>query len=142
MFKNIPFLAGIPEDLFEKIVARSERREVPAGQIIFNEGDAADAMYSISVGDVEVYKKIEGQQTKVNTLHAGDFFGEMALATKLPRNATIITKTAVKLVVLSRELFDEIFGVNPELSEKISQAIVERSQDNDLADIQAKREKY
>lgn len=142
MFKNIPFLAGIPEDLFEKIVAQSEKREVGAGEIIFNEGDEADAMYSISVGEIEVYKKIEGVQTKVNTLRAGDFFGEMALVSNLPRNATIITKTPVKLVVLSRKLFEEIFGVNPELSEKISQAIVERSQDNDLTRIEAQREKY
>lgn len=142
MFKNIPFLAGIPQDLFDKIVAQADKREFEAGEVIFQEGDTADAMYSISVGDVGVYKKIEDEQKEVNVLHAGDFFGEMALATNLPRNATIIAKTHVKTVVLSRKLFDEIFGVNPELSEKISHAIVERSQDNDLTRIEAQREKY
>lgn len=65
-----------------------------AGQIIFSEGDAAECMYVVLDGQIEI--SIEGRQVQV--AEAGDAFGEMALIEDTKRSATAKALTESKLV--------------------------------------------
>ena len=58
-----------------------------AGQTIFSEGDAAEVMYAVQEGEVEI---VAGD-TVLNTLGADEIFGEMALVDKSPRSAAART---------------------------------------------------
>ncbi len=68
--------------LFE--VARFE-----PGQIIFHEGDAGECAYFIQAGSVEVLQGSGSGELTVARLRAGQYFGEMALLSQAPRNATV-----------------------------------------------------
>ena len=63
-----------------------------AGQIVFREGDAADRMYVVLDGKVEL--SIHGK--KVDAVEIGDAFGEMALIDEAPRSATATALTGVE----------------------------------------------
>jgi CRP-like cAMP-binding protein/cytochrome P450 len=71
---------------------------------IINQGDAPDGFYILTDGFVEVIK----DGVKVAELGPGDSFGETGLIKKIPRNATIKTKTPVHVVKFSKEEFLQI----------------------------------
>jgi Fe-S-cluster-containing hydrogenase component 2/CRP-like cAMP-binding protein len=63
-----------------------ERLELPSlqpelyeqEQVIFNEGDPADALYLVLSGMVRVFRILPGGETAANNLEGGSFFGEAA----------------------------------------------------------------
>jgi CRP-like cAMP-binding protein len=58
------------------------RRSFVAGDVIVQRGDAADEMFVIRPGEVEIRR-----DGLVARLGPGDFFGEMSLLEPLPRDA-------------------------------------------------------
>ncbi|OLP16935.1 cyclic nucleotide-binding protein [Leptolyngbya sp. 'hensonii'] len=73
-----------------------------AGDLIFKEGDQGEYMYGILEGQVEM--TIEGKS--VETLEAGDIFGEGALVhSDRLRMSTAIAKTDCQLAYLNEEHF-------------------------------------
>ena len=69
-----------------------------AGEVIVQRGDAADEMFVIRSGDVEI-RRDDGV---VARLGAGDFFGEMSLLESLPRDADAVALTDVELLVITQ----------------------------------------
>jgi putative ABC transport system ATP-binding protein len=75
----------------------------PAGSTILREGDPGDKFYLIRQGRVSVRRG--PQQQEVAVLKEGDFFGETALLTGQPRNASIVTLDDCTLCSLCQENF-------------------------------------
>lgn len=98
-------------DVFKHLTPRSlaemsdhlVTQNVQAGKNIIREGDAGDKFYLIRQGEVRVRRGAE--QKEVATLKEGDFFGEMALLTGQPRNASVEAVTDTLLYVLSQDQF-------------------------------------
>ncbi|HSB35407.1 MAG TPA: cyclic nucleotide-binding domain-containing protein, partial [Thermoanaerobaculia bacterium] len=79
---------------FEDFMAR-----VPAGTVVFSEGDVGTEMYVVQSGTVEVFKRAgRGEEKLLATLEKGDFFGEMSILEDVPRTATARAKTDCELV--------------------------------------------
>jgi CRP-like cAMP-binding protein len=76
-------------------------REVPAGSIIFSEGDGGEEMFGVIEGEVEV-RTHNGQTTR---LGPDDTFGEMAIVDQAPRSATATAVVDTKLAVINRHRF-------------------------------------
>jgi len=91
-------------------VARIAEALVPVGygegETILRQGDLGQEFFILAEGQVDVF--IDGQL--VNTLGAGEFFGELALLTNEPRSATVTAKTGVQCLVLSRADFNRLMG--------------------------------
>lgn len=83
---------------------------VPRDAIIVREGQAGDSMYFIAEGMVEV----RAGQDRVR-LGAGEFFGELALLTGAPRNATVVALGPVRLLRLDVVEFRGLAANQPEL---------------------------
>ncbi|MFH0825155.1 MAG: cyclic nucleotide-binding domain-containing protein [Pseudomonadota bacterium] len=58
------------------------------GRVVFNEGDAAEVMYLIKSGAIEIRCREGDKDVVLNILGAGEIFGEMALIGDAPRSAT------------------------------------------------------
>jgi CRP-like cAMP-binding protein len=80
--------------------------EVGAGEVIFAEGDPADAMYYILSGEVEL--KLGGEPFAVEG--AGGMIGETALLGVASRSGTATARTDVKLARVDREQLKELMG--------------------------------
>jgi len=60
----------------DRLAAIVSHRDVPAGQVIFEEGDTADYVYNISAGEVRLYKLLpDGRRQITGFLREGDFLG-------------------------------------------------------------------
>lgn len=72
--------------------------------------------YLISKGECEVWVNDEKRvETFVRLLRVGEYFGEVALMTQQRRTATVITKSYSNIGSISRETFDEMLIVFPDL---------------------------
>jgi NADH dehydrogenase len=84
------------------------------GEVVFNEGDAADSLFMILSGQVEVLKHAGAQLQLVGALGPGEYFGEMALLGRHPRSATTRALTALDVLVLPGSDFSALAGSLPE----------------------------
>jgi len=81
------------------------------GQTIITKGDLGDCMYIIQDGSLCVLKPNDkGQNVTVATLSQYQYFGEQALLTNQPRNATIIADTACTLLRIDTQAFENVLG--------------------------------
>lgn len=73
------------------------------------EGDMGDTFYLLEEGEVEVYKKMDGEDRKVFTYKPGDAFGQLAIMYNAPRAATCkVVSEEAKLWALDRISFKVI----------------------------------
>lgn len=101
-------------------------REYKPGQAIFNEGEDGDLMYIIQEGSVEVVKKLGNAEWVVAILSKGDFFGEMALVSRIRRTATIRAITEVKLLAFDRAGFQQMIEKNSRMAMAIIDKLCRR----------------
>ena len=88
------------------MLARMERVPVRANQVIITQGEPGDYYYLIREGTASVATRDDGGKLRiVNELAAGDQFGEEALLSDAPRNATIMMKTDGVLMRLAKQDF-------------------------------------
>ena len=93
-----------------------------AGTRIFNEGDPPDAMYVVLEGEVEL--RLHGRH--LETLVAGEPFGEMALIEKLPRAASAVAKTNVRLMKIEEKRFLFMVQQTPHFALQIMKVMSDR----------------
>lgn len=82
-------------------------RIIPAGEIIFKEGQQGDCAYLIESGQVELYVTSKDESTPLSLLGPGEIFGEMAILDGSRREASARANTEVVLSVVSKEALSE-----------------------------------
>ena len=99
----------LPPANANQMLERMERVPVKANEVIITQGEPGDYYYLIREGVASVARKDETGKTEIlNELTAGDQFGEEALLSDAPRNATIMMKTDGELMRLTRDDFNEL----------------------------------
>ena len=94
----------------------------PAGQLIFEEGQPGDVLYVVKDGEVEIL--IGGNV--VETLDAGNIFGEMALVEKQGRSATARAKTDAQIVPVGEKQFAFLVQQTPHFAIQVMQTMAGR----------------
>jgi CRP-like cAMP-binding protein len=114
------------EDLSRKELVQLERicedLEVEPGRVLCKEGQTGQEFFVIVDGKLQVTRK----GRRITTLGNGDFVGEIALLTELPRTATVTAETPVRLFVLTRREFDSLLDQNPKVERKVLRVLARR----------------
>ena len=92
------------------MVSHLRRRRFRRGEVIFHEGDPADALHVVAAGSVKIVLVGRGDEAIIATLHPGDFFGELSLLDGSPRSATAAAVEAAETLSLPRDTFLEALG--------------------------------
>jgi voltage-gated potassium channel len=108
---KVPFFHNIGAALIAEVARLLRPRDYPEGAVIMRRGQPGDCMYFIADGEVEI--QLPGRHIP---LGSGAFFGEVALLTGAPRNATIATTQPSTLLVLDIVDFHELLARQPELA--------------------------
>jgi voltage-gated potassium channel len=108
---KVPFFHDVGAAVIADVARLLRPRDYPAGAIIMRRGATGDCMYFVASGEVEVQLRPEPV-----VLGPGEFFGEVALITGGPRNATIVAVRPCTLLILDIVDFRELLGRQPELA--------------------------
>jgi CRP-like cAMP-binding protein len=100
----------------------TERVTVPAGALIFAEGEPADWMYLVQEGTVEV---LVGDRV-INTVGPGGILGEMALINNRPRSASARAKYDCELLALDEQRFAQQVKNNPAFAIEVMRTLAAR----------------
>ncbi len=103
-----PAFVRLPTGNIEKMFQMFEPVTVKPSEIVMREGDPADYFYVVRSGAASVSKYLDGAPQVVAYLREGDTFGEDALLSNLPRNATVRMMQGGQLMRLSREAFEAV----------------------------------
>ena len=109
----------------------SDEVRVKAGKVLCEEGSAGHEFYLILDGTATV--KRGGR--KVANLGPGDYFGELALLNRSPRNATITADNDMELLVLGQREFSGVLDEVPGIAHKLLGSMAARLQEADARDV-------
>jgi len=122
---GIEILGKLSKPQLAKVARALQAKNIAKGKDIVTQGDMGDTFYIIQEGQVEVLVTDQRQASDdkiltpraVDEMKAGDYFGEAALITHEPRNATCRAKTDVVVLALHSDDFKEVMGPLSELLE-------------------------
>ena len=103
---TVPLLDGVPEAELEELARVLRRRELPAGEVLWREGDESVAMLLIIDGRVSVSLRLPGDRTvEVASSGPGEVLGEIPLLDGGRHSATARVIEPVSLLSFSRADF-------------------------------------
>jgi CRP/FNR family cyclic AMP-dependent transcriptional regulator len=112
---------GAEETLFQKF-----GKEVPRGTVLFREGDPGKEMYVLQSGKVAISKKVRDVEKVLATLGPGEFFGEMAIISNKPRNATATVAEPARVLVIDPKTFEGMIRGNSEIAVRMIKKLADR----------------
>jgi CRP/FNR family cyclic AMP-dependent transcriptional regulator len=115
LLRKVPLFASLEPDALAAVATITDERDVDAGTTLTTEGRQEGYFYAIASGSV----RIDRGGTTINTLHDGDFLGEIALLDGGPRTATAVTETPTRLVVMNHRRFWQLLDQQPRVREAI-----------------------
>ena len=102
--ENLPLFSGLDAATLADLAHSAEEVALDAGSYLFHAGDAADSLYVVRNGRLQVLQK----DFVIRELGRGAVIGELGLLTGAPRSASIRAVRDSTLVRLTKAQFDKI----------------------------------
>jgi CRP-like cAMP-binding protein len=116
------------KSLFAKVGEGGATGKYGKDQVVFSQGDPADAVFYIQKGKVKVAVVSEqGKEAVVALLGPGDFFGEACLAGQATRLATVSAITEATIVRLDKTAIIHLIQTDPAFSEVFMTHLLDRT---------------
>ena len=132
-----PF-ATLDAERLRRLTSRLERLSVPAGDAIVRQGEVGEACYLLREGRAEVLAhEGESEERNLATLGPGSLFGEAALLTDEPRNATVRALDPCELLALHRSDLLEALGEDRQMGNRMLELLRLRDRPRQAPGIQA-----
>ena len=110
-----------PREIVAETANRMEIFTYPPGAIVMREGEKSERFYVIAKGEaLVVHHDPDGSERILNTLKAGDYFGEVGILTGHTRNATVRAKTSLEVMALDSDAFRTLMASSQTTSDQIA----------------------
>ena len=125
LMKSKVFSSLTPTALSE-VAQKMVKERFRAGDEIIRQGDEGDKFYIIVEGLVDVLIGFDEEAKTVATLDVSNFFGEAALITGEPRNATCKAQTNTIVYSLGKSDFRSALSASASFEEQLRRAFAQR----------------
>ena len=119
---KVPLFARCSKRELANVASIADEIDFPAGKELTREGSPGREFFLLLEGTADVRR--DGR--KIAALGPGDFFGEIALISGVPRTATVITSSPVRALVVTDRAFRSLLKSNSQVQLKVLQALAER----------------
>jgi len=111
--KRLHLFRGLSDDEMVLVAEELQEKTFDQAGTVFAEGAAADSLYIIFQGRVDITRRAKDKVLKVASLVRGDYFGEQGLLKGKSRNATVAAERDTILLILFREPFNRLMAKHP-----------------------------
>jgi CRP-like cAMP-binding protein len=122
LLKGVPLFAGCSKAELQRVASLADELDLGEGATLIREGERGREFIVVVDGTVRVTRKGK----KVRDLGAGDFIGEIALVSDVPRTATVTSTSPVRLLVVTDRAFRGLVEQMPSIATKVLQSLGER----------------
>jgi CRP/FNR family transcriptional regulator, cyclic AMP receptor protein len=122
LISRVPLFATCSKKELGLIANQADQVEWRVGKTVIQEGRLGSEFFLLIDGTVSVSRG----GTKLRDLTAGEWVGEIALITNVPRTATVMTTSPVRALVLTRGAFSRLIEDNPSIAAKVLALLGER----------------
>lgn len=122
LLRRTPLFSSCSQGELAAIAAIADEIDIPTGKAFIREGERGREFFAVIDGTVDVRKK--GSTVKIKG--GNEFFGEIALISNAPRNATVTAASPVRALVIIGRAFDSLMRLSPQLQLKVLRSLAER----------------
>jgi CRP-like cAMP-binding protein len=122
LISRAPLFAHLSRGQLNEVAGIADEIDLREGKELTRQGAPGREFFVLLEGTADVRKG----RRKINTLEAGDFFGEIALVSRSPRTATVVATSPVRALVITERSFRRLLESMPEIQRKVLEALAER----------------
>ena len=122
LLRQVPLFARCSKRELSRVAGIADEVALPEGRELTREGMRGREFFVLLDGTADVRRK----GRRVNQLGPGDFFGEIALLTQVPRTATVTATSPVDALVITDRDFRGLLREAPDIQRKVLEALAER----------------
>ena len=119
---TVPFFQSLSSDERRAIAPHADEVEVSEGTELVRQGEFAYEFFVIEDGTAEVMR----DDARIAELGPGDFLGEMGIVGKAVRNATVVTTSPARVIVMTEQALRSLARTNPAVADRITAVVEER----------------
>ena len=119
---RVPLFAGLSKRELGEVASIADEIDLPADKLLIREGERGREFFVLLEGEAEVTRKGK----KLATRRSGEFFGEIALVSRVPRTATVKTSKPVRALVIRDVDFRALIRRTPAIAVKVLEALADR----------------
>ena len=122
LISRVPLFAHCSKRELSEVAGIADEIDLREGKELTKQGAPGREFFVLVEGTADVVKN----GRKINSLGAGDFFGEIALVHQSPRTATVKATSPVRALVVTERNFRRLLQEMPEIQRKVLAALAER----------------
>ncbi|HEX2236225.1 MAG TPA: cyclic nucleotide-binding domain-containing protein [Actinomycetota bacterium] len=120
--KSVALFEGLSHKDLERLGRWADEVDVPEGKELIRQGRSAFEFFVIEDGTADVTR----DGAPVGTLGPSDFFGELGLLQRVPRTATVVATSPMRLIVMARREFGSMEAAMPGVARQLRARLDER----------------
>ena len=128
---NVRMFSALTKRELATVAQASDEVSAEAGQVLVKEGSIGHEFFLILEGTATVRRN----GRKVATLGPGQYFGELAVLDRAPRNATVVADGPMQLLVLAQREFSAVLDTVPGVAHKLLRSMATRLREADAKDV-------
>ena len=125
ILKTVPLFGGLSKRSLTELAKIADEIDLADGKVLIREDEPGRQFFILLDGEADVNRK----GRKLNTLKAGDFFGEISLVTERPTTATVTLTEPSTALVISRPSFRRMLLAQPAVQLQVLEALADRVMD-------------
>jgi CRP-like cAMP-binding protein len=122
LLRRVPLFAGCTKKELRELAARTDEIDLREGYVLMREGRPGREFVVLVEGTAKVTK--DGK--KLAELEAGDWVGEIALLTNVPRTATVTASSPIRVLVITDRAFKRLVETMPSIALKVLASVGDR----------------
>ena len=117
----------LPSEVLDEICLVAQKGHYNAGQLIYLEGEPAEALHILESGWVKATRMApNGREQAMLVLKPGEIFGDVAVFSDIPYPGTVVALEAVKVWIIHKPVMLKLVARYPELALAIIRRLSER----------------
>lgn len=126
LLSRVPLFTDLSQDNLRVLAFSSVRRDLVAGEILFNKGDVGSSGYVVSYGVIELATGLGGQGGVRERCNRGFLIGELALFVDTKRPADARATNVSTVMEISRQVMRRMLIEYPDTARLLHARLAER----------------